>query len=209
MPVSAKNARRLEIMQAGNADIWVLTETRDELDLGPGYTAVSSTPRHRTVRYVPMGDIWSRFPLLTPVEVRDTSRTVAGLYKSPLGPLLVYGTVMPWHTQGCLRYENWGEARASRPRAGGGMARPASAPPGPHSASRAILNMNLGGPHYYGTKEGRRLLHSGMEPAALDLCDQDRAHPPWAARQTAHRSCPAYLCVGTRDSRRRRVARND
>lgn len=31
----ANNPRRLELMHTANADIWVLTETRDELNLRP------------------------------------------------------------------------------------------------------------------------------------------------------------------------------
>src|SRR4249919_116326 len=94
---AAKNPQRLEILRAAKADIWVLTETRDELDLGSEYTALSSVSRSTAdpPRWV---TIWSRFPLPEPVNVRDTSRTVAGIYDTPHGPVLVYGTVLPWHS---------------------------------------------------------------------------------------------------------------
>ena len=41
-----KNGSRLKLLRDANADIWVLTETRDELDLGAPYAAVSSAPRY-------------------------------------------------------------------------------------------------------------------------------------------------------------------
>src|SRR3954454_2055462 len=43
------NDRRLEILRIANADVWVLTETRDELNLGPEYNALSSSLRDPTV----------------------------------------------------------------------------------------------------------------------------------------------------------------
>ena len=52
-----KNQQRLERLKAANADIWVLTETRDELDLRPQHNAISSKPRYRTVETPG----WSRF----------------------------------------------------------------------------------------------------------------------------------------------------
>ena len=177
----AKNGRRLEIMHAANADIWVLTETRDELDLGSGYTAVSSAPRDldrlvATARWV---TIWSRFPLLTPIEVRDTSRTVAGLYETPLGPLLVYETVMPWHTdKDPSDTKDWAKHERVVPE----QAHEWLALAQRHSRAAVCiagdLNMNLGGPHYYGTKQGQRLLPSGMDGAKLTCVTRTEHVPP-------------------------------
>lgn len=93
-----KNDARLKLLHDANADIWVLTETRDELDLGAPYAAVSSARRYpdkATPRWV---TIWSKLPFIQRVSVIDTSRTVAAIYETPLGRLLVYGTVLPWHT---------------------------------------------------------------------------------------------------------------
>jgi hypothetical protein len=39
--------------------------------------------------------IWSKHPLIDRVMVRDPIRTVAAIYDTALGKLLVYGTVMP------------------------------------------------------------------------------------------------------------------
>ena len=63
----AKNLLRLQRLVQADADIWVLTETHDRLDLAPGYTSVS-TPASRKGggRWV---TIWSRFPVLEVVPV--------------------------------------------------------------------------------------------------------------------------------------------
>lgn len=162
-----KNPRRLEIIHAANADIWVLTETRDELDLSFPYAANSSVPRDPTVATPRWVTIWSRFPLLAPVNVRDNSRTVAAIYKSPLGRLLVYGTVMPWHSDRDPETVNWAKhERVVAEQAAEWLALRQQHP----EAALCVagdLNMSLGGPRYYGTKEGRRLLQSGMERAGL------------------------------------------
>lgn len=34
---------------------------------------------------------------MTALPVMDPTRTVAALVDSPIGPLVVYGTVLPWH----------------------------------------------------------------------------------------------------------------
>jgi hypothetical protein len=36
---AAKNALRRDVLKAADADIWVLTETHDELNLTAGYTS--------------------------------------------------------------------------------------------------------------------------------------------------------------------------
>ena len=40
-----KNARRLARLHTMNADVWILTETNDALDLGADYRSVTTTAR--------------------------------------------------------------------------------------------------------------------------------------------------------------------
>lgn len=84
------------------ADIWVLTETHDDLvPEGCGY-AVHSADRPRSWSGIRPGSrwvsIWSAFPILRQVQTRDAKRTVAAVIDTPRGALLVYGTVLPWHS---------------------------------------------------------------------------------------------------------------
>jgi hypothetical protein len=96
------NTRRRAIMRRNPADIWILTETRDTLR-PLGRLAVHSRQRpyygssvkHRS-RWV---SIWSRLPVTARPVARgaDRERTTSALIATPLGPLLVYGSVMPWN----------------------------------------------------------------------------------------------------------------
>ena len=93
---ATRNPQRLHLIEKADADIWVLTETQDTLDLGSSYHAV-----HSDLQEIPPArwvSIWSRHPLIGPVGVRDPIRTTAALYATSLGQVLVYGTVMPWHS---------------------------------------------------------------------------------------------------------------
>lgn len=95
------NRRRRDVMRRFSADIWILTETRDTLKPGVGFIAAHSVQRpyfgisvrHRS-RWV---SIWSRYPMRR-VHVRgaDRERTVFAHITTPLGPLAVFGTVLPW-----------------------------------------------------------------------------------------------------------------
>lgn len=174
----ANNPRRVEIMHAANADIWVLTETRDELNLGSAYTGISSIPRERggpTARWV---TIWSRFPMLSSVEVRDTSRTVAAIFDTPLGPLLVYGTVMPWKSdRDPTDTIDWAKHHRIVPEQAAEWVRLGLRHPEAAVCIAGDLNMNLGGRQYYGTNEGRRLLQDGMARAGLTCVTRTEAVP--------------------------------
>ena len=93
-----KNARRLRRLREMNCDVWILTETHDDLDLGADYQAVSTTPRPNKRAGSRWTTIWSRLPIVKSVAVEDLNRTVAVLLESPVGPLIVFGTVLPWNT---------------------------------------------------------------------------------------------------------------
>jgi hypothetical protein len=95
---------RLQTLRAAlarnNADIWVLTETHDDLrPPGCGHAAHSSPRQGLGIRPGSRWtSIWSSYPL-TILPVLDRERTVAALLD--LGgscTLVVYGTVMPWRT---------------------------------------------------------------------------------------------------------------
>lgn len=96
------NARRRAVMDACSADIWILTETHDDLTPGAEYASAHSRQRPFYGSRVAQGSrwvsIWSRYPIITRVclPCADLERTVAALIQTPIGALLVYGTVMPW-----------------------------------------------------------------------------------------------------------------
>ena len=165
---AARNPRRLSLLHAANADIWVLTETQDGLDLGGNYNAVNSDPQPRTKESVRWVSIWSRFALLEPVKVRDSDRTAAALYATAQGKLLVYGTVLPWHSDpGPSNAANWSEHYRVIPEQAAEWKALVGRYPDAALCVAGDLNMNLGGKQTYGTARGRELLKKGIANAGL------------------------------------------
>ena len=165
----AKNERRLAVLRAADADVWVLTETRDSLDLSSTHQAVHSDPRYRTLARGRWVTIWSRFPLVETVAVPDTSRTVAALYETTFGQLLVYGTVLPWHSDRgpTAAAKTWAEHHRVIPEQAKEWLTLCVRYPRSALCVAGDLNMNLGGRHYYGTKLGRQLLEEGLREAGI------------------------------------------
>lgn len=163
-----KNARRMTRIREMDCDIWVLTETHDDLDPG-GYFSASTTPRAMKRAGARWTTIWSRFPITKKPKVDDPNRTVAALVDSPAGSLLIYGTVIPWHSDPGPKKDarGWAEHHRIVPLQGREWARLTAAHPGASLCVAGDLNMNLGGPHYYGTAKGREMLRDGMKSANL------------------------------------------
>ena len=91
-----KNASRLDRLRREAADIWVLTEAHDDLDLSDTHKAISTTQRQTRRKGSRWTTIWSRLDVIERIDVEDPHRTVAALLKTPSGPVAVYGTVLPW-----------------------------------------------------------------------------------------------------------------
>lgn len=103
--------------------------------------------------------------------VEDPVCTVAAVVEGPRGPLLVYGTVMPWGSDPGpdlanpargwteqdrvlrLQVAEWQDLQRRYPEVALVVA--------------GDLNMNLGGKHYYGTARGRATLQAGLDRAGL------------------------------------------
>jgi len=164
-----KNDRRIRRLREMACDIWVLTETHDDLDLGPDYHAVSTTQRVTGRAGARWTTIWSRCPITKEVSAGDSNRTVAALVESPLGPLVVYGTVLPWHSDlgPDASAKVWAEHHRVVPMQAKEWARLRADYPEAALCVAGDLNMNLGGPHYYGTAKGRELLRDGLRDASL------------------------------------------
>lgn len=183
-----KNARRLARLRQARADIWVLTETHDVLDLSDTHHAVSTLQRPHGRKGSRWVTIWSRWPMTERLAVGDPTRTVAARLDHPVGDVVVYGTVLPWHTDrgphdGPVR--NWSEQdrvlplqlaewRAMRDRLG---TRPL--------VIAGDFNMNLGGPHYYGTKRGRKHLREGLQTLELACATEHERVPAGALNHPA------------------------
>lgn len=103
-----------QVIAAHPADIWILTETHDDLaPVGCSHVA-HSLPRPKNWNGIRAGSrwvtTWSAFPIVDTImlEAADRERTVVA--KLDVGsdrPLLVYGTVLPW--KGDRGVSNWDE----------------------------------------------------------------------------------------------------
>lgn len=176
------DVERLRFMLQADADIWVLTETNDRLAL-PGYAAVHSAPRRGGQPGGRWVTIWTRLPIRQHVAVDDVQRTVATMVKSARGDLLVFGTVLPWQMDfGDAPTGNkpraWEEQYRVTPLQGREWARLKAEHPSAALCVAGDLNMNLGGPHYYGTARGRALLGEAMAAAGLACATAYDRVPP-------------------------------
>jgi endonuclease/exonuclease/phosphatase family metal-dependent hydrolase len=169
---SMKNGRRRQVLDERDADVWVLTETSDQLDLSDGYEPVHSTRRYGPKNAGRWVTIWSRLPLMARVATQDSSRTVAATFDTGAdGPVCVYGTVLPWHRDqgpdGVNPAPNWQEFYRITPLQGDEWRRLRSCEPLATLVVAGDLNHSLGGKHYYGTARGRALLREMLATASL------------------------------------------
>lgn len=167
-----KNARRRAVLDRHACDIWILTETHDDLDLSETHTALHSVQRPTGRVGSRWTSIWTRLPVVRSLKVVDARRTVAVVLDAPMGPLIVYGSVMPWaddrgDTLPEVKVRNWSEHHRVIVQQGEEWTALRRAYPDADLCVAGDLNMNLGGKHRYGTAKGRGLLRESMEGCAL------------------------------------------
>ncbi len=207
-----RNERRRALLESRRADVWVLTETHDDLDLSSSHEPVHSLPRYSQAggRWT---TIWSSLPVLERLEVADPGRCVAARLGHGTSEVVVYGTVLPW----------LGDAGPDPDRPGRGWSEFTRVAPSQAAEWRALrqrfpdallvvagdLNQDLGGKHYYGSKACREILRTGLSGAGLtcltetgSFADGEIDHPPIdhvCASPSAERSLTASVEGWNRD----------
>ena len=180
-----RNRLRLARLLARPADLWILTETHDDLDLSATHTAVSTAQRPARPAGERWTTTWTRWPVLERIPVSDPLRTVAALLQAPGGTIAVYGTVLPWHSDhgpGTVKAKYWSEQDRVLPIQLAEWRAIQHRYPGTPLLIAGDLNMSLGGKHYYGTARGRAALKAGL--AALELgCATEYGRLPTGALQ--------------------------
>lgn len=180
-----RNPARLDFLRARDVDIWVLTETHVEIDLSPSHPhAIHSARRNRSRNGMHWVSIWSRFPIVAEIESMDV-RTAIALLDAPIGPMLVFGTVWPWHSDN-------GEYPADKVWANWARQAPVIleqrkewsrlTAKWPHSilCVAGDLNMTFGGPTAYGSRAGR--IEAALAMQRFDLaCTTSWARLPHGA----------------------------
>lgn len=182
---AAKNARRREVLKQHGCDVWVLTETSDVLDLSGRYIPVHSAPRPNRPSRSRWVTIWSRYPILEIPRVVDPRRTVCALLAAPSGPLLIFGTVMPWATDYgdepvSSQPRNWSEHHRVMAQQGEEWVALREAYPAADLCAAGDLNTDIGGQPFYGTAVGRGLLREAMSRTDL-FCATETARIPAGA----------------------------
>lgn len=178
---TAKNERRIALIREIECDLWVFTETHDDIDLSKTHKKQNSLPREGRRTGEHYVAIWSKFPILQNLEVVDPRRSAAFLLDSPLGHLIVFGTVFPWHAdrggRTDVRASNWSEHHRAIAAIADEWQALQKKFPEAHLLVAGDLNMDLGGRHYYGTAKGRGLLRDAMSACALTCVTQTPCIP--------------------------------
>ncbi len=192
-----------EVLTANSADIWVLTETHDDLTPTNCPFVAHSEPRPKNwsgirpdSRWV---SIWSRYPITATESLpsADRKRTVSALLD--LGDnrtMLVYGTVMPWKGDGGKF--DWSEHHRVIPEQCAEWLKLKETYPNSKICIAGDYNTDMGTGAYYGTKKGIAALRAGL--AACDaFCATDPTQFP-----TGLLPCPPIdhiaLSIASRDS---------
>lgn len=189
-----KNATRLALLLAQDADVWVLTETHDELDLSPQYTSATTTSRYTREVESRWTTIWTKRPIVEHFETRDRTRTLAVGVNVAGRKVVVYGTVLPWQFDAdpSGQAPGWAEFARVTPLQGAEWAGLRAQHPEAVVIVAGDFNQNLGGPHYYGAESCRVLLREQLSAADLVcLTDVDEMSPGTLANPPID-----HVCVG-------------
>jgi|CXWL01.1.fsa_nt_gi hypothetical protein len=193
---SVRMSRVRPYMDAINADIWVLTETGEEVAPGPDYQGVATTEFDRASHYPDevWTKIWSRWPIERLAPVSDPARCVAARVVPPhRAPFIVYGTVLPWpsstwrglRSKGGVAFGAALEAQASD------WASLQAAHPSDDLFVMGDLNQDLcvSKPAYCGSKlnQGTRASRRGMKLATWNLQRLTRATSVRMSRVRSYR----------------------
>jgi hypothetical protein len=191
-----RRAALLSHIDRVNADVWLLTETHDDLRLNLPHVHSSLSGRdgkdeagHRWV------SIWSRYPI-QPLPCCDEHRTAAGLVNMPAHPgFIVFGTVLPWT----------GSQWRGHPGKGGAAFSAALACQledwrrmrrdfvGTDLFVAGDLNQDLAPAHYYGSRANRECLESALSEVGLIPLTAGDNDPVW--RDAAPRASIDHICA--------------
>ena len=171
--------RRVLALRENQADIWVLTETQDDLIPPSMVHFAHAEPRPKGYSGIRLGSrwvsIWSRFPILEQVALpgADLKRTVCAILDIGEGrTLAVYGTVMPWHCDQSdnppeTRFRNWSEHHRVLPMQCAEWRLLRQNYPDASLCVAGDYNTDMGTGGRYGTKEGIETLRAGLTECDL------------------------------------------
>ncbi|MGB0849551.1 MAG: endonuclease/exonuclease/phosphatase family protein [Thiolinea sp.] len=168
-----RNPVIMEQIRSVNADIWVLTETHEVIIPGEDYASASTLQSPHYPEGERSATIWSRYPIIRQLETFDPYTAVCVEIKSPIGNLLVYGSIITYandkgskgnarmweeHYKSILAHEaDWGKLRTE------------NLP----ICCAGDFNETLNDSRWYGTKKGRRMLEQALQTNHLECLTKD------------------------------------
>jgi endonuclease/exonuclease/phosphatase family metal-dependent hydrolase len=183
---SPRSKRILARLREVDADIWILTETHDDISPGTAYSAWATKPvpeaptRHRDGERRTI--VWSRWPIKERIDEDISHRTSCVLLETPLGDLVIFGTIIPYHGRGCPPHgtlRRWEAHYAAIAVQGASWQRLRRKFAGCGLCVAGDFNQTREGRFSYGTKWGRTLLDLALENADLS----DTTVPSLVARE--------------------------
>jgi len=93
----ARNPRIMDKIKEVEADVWILTETNAAINPGDLYFSLATLP---IPKYHSLGEnfttIWTTSRLIRKIQTFDPEFAVCVEIESPLGPMIVYGTIITY-----------------------------------------------------------------------------------------------------------------
>jgi hypothetical protein len=164
------NQARLAKIQEINADLWILTETHEIIDLSGSHHGASTSPSPRKQRQgEACAAIWSRWPFMRRIETSDPTEAVCVEIEHPTGMLLVYGSIIAYHANKGLdgAAPAWAEHYRFIDWHGQDWRKLRLDYPDHRLITAGDYNQNRDGAKWYGTKKGRDLLTGALKAASL------------------------------------------
>lgn len=172
------------------SDIYVLTECHDRFALTGCHGPIMSTPGQAPYKPADRAvGIWSKWPVLRSLETTDGSLSACAEIDSPLGPLIVYGTILPYHAAGKPEASHWQRHREALGQQIEDWHRLRVGHPKHMMCVAGDFNMNLDGRKWYGDQASRARLLAALDGLGLRCVTT----ADW--QQTVARSSIDHICI--------------
>jgi len=204
----AKLEGLVEQMAVVDADVWIFTESSEVVALGVDHVGAHS--KHiadyigHTEREV-RSSIWSRYPIIQEIETHDPETAVCVELDTPMGSLIVYATIIPYHNAGTkypYRYmlgeieglRQWELHSQSIDTHAADWQRIREWFPDSHICVGGDFNQNRDGQRWYGTKAVREQMTKGLESTHLKCVTEEdfRANGKLTTRANIDHICLDY-----------------
>jgi hypothetical protein len=189
-----KNALRMKVLREQKAELWVLTESSTAIRLD-GYTVVA-TPSHPTchTKGEHYASVLTTWPVIRSLETWDEYLSVCVEVESPVGPALVYGTIITYaNDRGVnMKSKRWVEHRKAIKAQGVEWARLRQQFPKHLFVLAGDFNQSRDGSGWYEDAVSMALLSRHLEAAGLRCLTEENLNQKFKLR----RSTVDHVCLG-------------